>query len=129
MSQQHYPISRDVSRNPRCHNSIIQLVETFHVIQDVNFVSPNMSQQHYPISRETFRVIQDVAISGNRKWQKSHLFSRAGAPDVDTADATSRLTTATSRGPAVRGEDSSMERTPRRRVERRRKATPHRRGR
>src|SRR6266478_1627935 len=93
MSQQHYPISR----------------EKFHVIQDVNFVSPNMSQQHYPISRETFRVIQDVAISdgGDRKWQKSQLFSRAGAPDVDTADATSRLTTAT----------PGWERTARRRVE------------
>jgi len=64
-----------------------------------------MSQQHYPISRETFRVIQDVAIYGNRKWQKSQLFSRAGAPDVDTADATSRLTTAT---PGW-GEDCSAE--------------------
>ena len=90
MSQQHYPISKDVSR-----------------IQDVNFVSPNMSQQHYPISIETFRVIQEVAISGNRKWQKSQLFSRAGAPDVDTADATSRLTTAT----------PGWEKTARRRVE------------
>src|SRR6266478_5507276 len=91
--------------HPICHNSIIQLVETFHVIQDVNFVSPNMSQQHYPISRETFRVIQDVAISDDRKWQKSQLFQLAGAPDVDTADATSRLTTATSGW----GEDCSAE--------------------
>jgi len=66
--------------HPICHNSIIQLVETF-------------------------RVIQEVAISGNRKWQKSQLFSRAGAPDVDTADATSRLTTAT---PGC-GEDCSAE--------------------
>src|SRR6266436_569856 len=66
--------------HPICHNSIIQLVEMF-------------------------RVIQDVAISDDRKWQKSHLFSRAGAPDVDTADATSRLTTTT---PGC-GEDCSAE--------------------
>src|SRR6266478_5706359 len=66
--------------HPICRNSIIQLVETF-------------------------RVIQDVAISDDRKWQKSQLFQLAGAPDVDTADATSRLTTATSGW----GEDCSGE--------------------